>query len=116
MHAALTTIDELAHLPMDWDGYGALPIHPYTADNAATVIRRLLAHTTAPDITPNANGTLSLEWESSGGSAHLEIGMTRYSFYIKPNNSQTIYRDGMTNEIGVNLGLMVQALLLLAAS
>lgn len=81
---AVNTLKMLAEMPADWDGYGALRLHPETISNAIQAVAGLWRYVPAADITPNPNGTVSFEWESERGTAYLELGRTRFSFYIKP--------------------------------
>jgi hypothetical protein len=92
-------IEELAAMPENWDGYGALRISAETRRNALKALDALLDVPT-PGITPNANGTLSFEWESPRGVAHLEIGRTRFSFYIKPLVGNPILDDERVEQLG----------------
>jgi len=77
-------IEELENLSANWDGYQALPIHPDAIRAAKGLVDSLPTHFVTADVCPNPNGTVSLEWQNDKGRAHLEIGKTRYSFYIKP--------------------------------
>lgn len=111
LRTALISIDEIIAMPADWDGYGALPINARTASNAKNALKLLLAVTPTPDITPNTNGTISLEWESSQGVAHLEIGATRFSLFIKPTSGRTSFADGLADSMTQELGLLISAVL-----
>jgi hypothetical protein len=44
-----------------------------------------------PEITPNANGTISLEWESNRGEVYIEFGKTRISGFLRVEDSPTLY-------------------------
>jgi hypothetical protein len=100
-------IEELAALPENWDGYGALGISAETTLNALKALDAFLDDVPTPEITPSPNGTLSFEWESPRGVAHLEIGRTRFSFYIKPLIGDPIITDGRVEQLGYNLGRLV---------
>jgi hypothetical protein len=53
----------------------------------------------SPDITPNPNGTVSLEWESEIGYAMLEVGITRLSFYAKPVGGTAARLEGRIDDL-----------------
>jgi hypothetical protein len=95
----------------NWDGDGALPISPETNSNALAALRIFETVVPAPEITPNPNGTLSFEWETDAGVGYLEIGRTRYSFYVKPIGGPAILHDGTTENVSSTLGMLVDDLL-----
>lgn len=105
------SVDELAYTEPNWDGYGALPISGETKSNALTALRAFANTAPPPTVVPNPNGTLSLEWETDHGIGHLEIGKTRYSFYVKPNAGRAILSDGEADKIGGFLATFVEGVL-----
>lgn len=106
-------IERLALMPADWDGYDALPISRETKRNALRALEVLARNAPIPEIVPNSNGTLSFEWETAAGGGHLEIGQTRFSFYLKPNavGPKPILMDGKADDIPVQIGAYVSAVL-----
>lgn len=104
-------IQELAQLCLNWDGFGAIPIREGTRNNAIAAVSALLLWTPPPEISPNPNGTISIEWETDSGVAQLEIGQSRYSFFIDPKHGDPILRDGSADYITFDLGMMVAAFL-----
>lgn len=80
---ALELIQEFSRLPENWDGYGALPISPEAVGAASIAARSLYSIAPAAEIFPNSNGTITFEWESPRGLANLEIGKSRFSFYLQ---------------------------------
>jgi hypothetical protein len=108
--AARESIEQLAFPEANWDGYGALPISLEAKSNALTALYALEKTAPAPAVIPNANGTLSFEWETELGVSHLEIGRTRYSFYVRPNIGRTILVDGSASQINRLLGSFVDLL------
>jgi hypothetical protein len=106
--AAREKIEEFARMPENWDGYGALRMSIETIQNALSMLEKLPHDVPMPDMTPNPNGTLSFEWESPVGIGHLEIGRTRFSFYIKPRDSgQPILSDWQVGEPSPDIGTLV---------
>jgi hypothetical protein len=104
-------IGALAELQENWDGYGATRIQNQTIDNARIAADLVLRYAPIPDISPNANGTISMEWESDAGVAHLEIGKTRYSFYIARQADKPILEDGLAGQLAAGLGATVASAL-----
>lgn len=104
-------ITGIASMESNWDGYGAIRISSETAKNTKNAIAILCSYAPIPDITPNTNGTISLEWETIEGFAHLEIGRTKYSFYIKPRAGKAILADGVTDNIEANIGKWIAEIL-----
>jgi hypothetical protein len=107
---AVATLSELLDLSSNWDGYGALPVSDEAMANSKGVLLRLLRYAPAPDIAPNPNGTISFEWASGHGEAHLEIGKTRFSFFVKPKRGRSILADGLVSAINDELASLVAAI------
>lgn len=105
------SVEEQAYSEPNWDGYNALAISSEAKRNALTALRTLELSAPAPSVIANPNGTLSFEWETDHGIGHLEIGRTRYSFYVRPNFGRAILADGDANEIGGFLGTFVEGIL-----
>ena len=104
---ARQAVEQMAFAEDNWDGYGAVPINLYTQMNAKLALGQLEAGVAAPQVTPNGSGTYSFEWETDHGAAHLEIGRTRYSFYVKPVFGTPHFARGCVNQIDARLGLLV---------
>jgi hypothetical protein len=101
-------IEEFARLPENWDGYRAIRIRTETKQNAIGALEMLDDKVPMPDIIPNPNGMLSFEWESQAGIGHLEIGRTRFSFYIKPRYvGHPVLRDWQVGEPRPDIGQLV---------
>lgn len=97
-------INSYSELEDDWDGYGARALDPKTIQNALSAATRLIGRAPLPDLTPNSNGTISMEWESADGLAHLEIGKSRYAFFIRMKNGERYIRDGSAEDVPHFLG------------
>jgi len=104
-------INEIELMEANWDGYNAIIISSDTSKNAKNAIGKLCSYVPIPDISPNPNGTISFEWETQDGFAHLEIGRTKYSFYIKPRTGKAILADGYTKNIEINIGKWIAEIL-----
>ena len=53
-------VDE--HAVEGWDGYDALPIYPASARNAHRFLLSMPRHLASPEIVPEPDGEISLEW------------------------------------------------------
>jgi len=111
VEAAKSEIDLLGTLQLNWDGYGGLAIQEDTKNNALFAAEQILVWTPMPDIAPNSNGTISMEWETEQGVGHLEIGRSRYSFYIQRTHGSPIFADGPTGQLAPLLGIIVSSVL-----
>lgn len=67
-------LSEMRSLNDGWAGEGSLAPRRETIDNAFELMS--LAPEDA-EVTPETNGTVSLEW----GGCHLEVGLTKFSMY-----------------------------------
>lgn len=108
---AHSEVNEIENLPANWDSYGASPISTDVSRNAKQALDTLLCSLPYPDVTPNPNGTLSLEWESSNGFAYIEIGNSKFSAFIRPNLGQSYHFDGNAESIDFNIGPFISAIL-----
>ena len=95
----------------NWDGYGSLGIRPETKTNAIQGIQNVLLEAPVPDVVPNPNGTLSFAWETKNGAAHLEVGQTMFSFYVKPRAGEPILFSGPADQISQMHGSLIANLL-----
>ena len=109
--AAVAEIESLSQLDEDWDGYGAVKISSETRNNALHILHTLPSKLATPDIVPNPNGTISFEWENDKTVAHLEIGKTRFSLYVKPPNGNPALADGAALQFDATLSATIEALL-----
>lgn len=106
-------IEHLASLPAGWDGYGALAISNETKLNAQRSLEVICRGAPVPDIVPNANGTISFEWDTRAGSAHLEIGQTKFSFSLRSSVSglDPILLDGAAEDVPSAIAEQIVAML-----
>ena len=100
---AYDNVYALAEMPDDWDGYGAPAFQSSTIENSLGAIRGLLNIAPAPEITPNPNGTVSFERETSSGVSHLEIGEKKFSFYLLKESQHKFIMDGYCNQADFHL-------------
>ncbi len=76
-------INDIENLKPNWDGYGASPIHPDAIEHARTLHAALIRDGHEVDVTPNPNGTVTLEWAWKFRTYTIEIGKTLMSGYVK---------------------------------
>lgn len=77
-------IDLISSLKDGWHGNGSLQVGSVVLKRtreAAEVISKIEG-LSGPYISPNPQGTISLEWESDRGSVYVEIGRTRVAAFI----------------------------------
>jgi hypothetical protein len=79
----------------NWDGYGGAPSSKQTQINAKIALIAFQSSNVSPDLTLNPNGTISFEWSSSKGDAHLEMGKSRYVGVIRPQSYRKILLSGI---------------------
>jgi hypothetical protein len=91
----------------DWDGYGAAAINERTLDNAVLSLKAMLEGAPAPEICPNPHGTISFEWSSPRGLAYYEIGETKFSFFLKLAEGQSIRFEGEVGQIDHLLPMLI---------
>jgi hypothetical protein len=92
--AARESVERNVYAQANWDGYGALPVSSETRKNALSALSGLEHLAPAPAVIPNPNGTISFEWETEKGIGHLEVGRTRFSFYIRRTSGIPFLLDG----------------------
>lgn len=88
------TVKDFLTLEQDWDGYDAYPISKEAGAAAESFLSGLPSNIESPDLTPNASGTITFEWERGNARASLEIGKRKCSFYLKQPGTRTVYHTG----------------------
>lgn len=116
---AIGLLRELSILEANWDGYNASPIYAKVGANAQRFFGILEARNTAlptPEITPTPAGTIAMEWETAAGEAYIEIGITKFSSFIRLTSGQKQFYDGDAESMGPELLDVVQGSLFPAPS
>lgn len=110
----LHAIEEIRALRENWDGHGAVRVGQRAVDNTASFVNSAFGFLgrglRAPSISPNPNGTISMEWESPDGEAYAEFGNERAIAIIKHLSHPTHYMHGMANEIREALPVFLSTL------
>jgi hypothetical protein len=110
--AAREAIEETSFNEPNWDGDGALAISREVKANAFAALEMIeMTAVPAPEITPNPNGTLSFEWETETGVGQLEIGKSRFGFYVQAQSGPAIICRGNTEHLNRLFGLLVNDLI-----
>ncbi len=102
----LQLLEAYRGLKQDWDGYDADPISSRACEAARTFLTSLPHSFESPDLCPNPSGTISMEWQSSEGEAQLEIGRSKYSFYMRRRGLPTVYHNGASEGAAGVYGLL----------
>lgn len=95
-------IEEIATLEQDWDGYGGAGISVAVARNARNVawhLRSLPDLVVVPGVTPTSSGTIAFTWEMGDLDAHFEVGMTRFSGFVKAGGQSPLLLEGAVEDI-----------------
>ena len=82
----LNEINKISKLKNNWDALGADEISEKCINNIKTIISGLYHYVPSPEIYPNPNGTVTLDWETSGQLVSIEIGDENYSTYWEMAN------------------------------
>ena len=80
---ASTALSDFAGLGAGWDGYDAEPISQEAISNARAALPIFISLLPFPEIVPEQNGTITLEWSAAKGVASLEIGGGRFAFLLR---------------------------------
>jgi len=80
---ALERLDEFARLEVGWDGEHAAPIAPDSIGRARALIVRLIEslgdrYDLVPEISPEPNGSILLQWERAGKEIWIFAEPTRF--------------------------------------
>jgi hypothetical protein len=87
-------VDEYQALDPNWDGYDADQISQEACSAAKTFLVALPSHFESPELCPNPGGTISMAWQSSNGQAQLDVGKSKFSFYMRQRGAATLYHKG----------------------
>ena len=76
-----------------WLGTGAKKIPDAVIERVRSTVRSLerVERLPNPEMTPNENGTISMEWECIKGAVYIEFGRTRISGFIKFKDAPSVY-------------------------
>jgi len=92
--AVVSRLSELSRLGSNWDSYGAQAIDKTCVENAQALMAALPEDVPSPEISPNPNGTLTLDWEGEDRLLSLEVGRTRYSCFWEAGDDTTETDEG----------------------
>lgn len=80
---ALDRIESITLLPENWDGYGADQIDSSCIENTKHVLSMLPNYVPSPEIYPNPNGTITMDWGTNDKSLSIEIGNNNFSSFLE---------------------------------
>ena len=92
-----TQLRKLEALPINWDGYGADPIHPGVLRLMGASLEQMLPITALPgNVVPGADGSLQAEWHLERASFGLLVESDgTLSCWVRPINTPEIERFGL---------------------
>jgi len=96
-------LSEIEGLSNDWDGDGSLAPTQAIVDVTRRIVRSISEILPRPDITPNDNGTITIEWRSQDDYASLEVGATSFAFMMKFDRDKTRFLNGLVDELNVSM-------------
>jgi hypothetical protein len=80
---AVENIRSFAELQDNWADEGSLAPSQDVLRHAEQIAKQMAMSIGFAEISAMPNGTIAFDWDTERGSANLEIGKTRFSFYIK---------------------------------
>jgi hypothetical protein len=107
-------ISAIARLRQNWDGYGAIPVSNNARQNTMAFVNSTAfanMNFGSPQVAPNPNGTMSVEWENAEGEAYVEFGDALASAFIKRTDGRPVYMHGNAAEIIALMPVLIQTYL-----
>jgi len=95
----LARLHEISKLGSNWDAYAAEPVDGTCLANARNLLTALPESIPSPEVFPNPNGTLTLDWESGDQVLSLELGAQRFSSFWQSHHRTTTAEGEITQEI-----------------
>lgn len=105
---AFERLKEISRLAENWDGYGGSSVPSAIVGTAALLLNAL--RTPPQNVYPDPVGTVVLEWESFAGRAYIELGLTRYNFYVSASGAQPRAKVGSIDEAAQLAGFVADAI------
>jgi hypothetical protein len=93
----------IASLEDGWAGEDSIAPSKAALRNVQRVSRVFSERFPIGTATANDTGTISLEWTTSEGYCHLEIGNSRYAFTLSMSNGFRVFQSGDMKALNVNL-------------
>jgi hypothetical protein len=70
----ICALEDLLHLPGNWDGYGAVRIKEQIAENALLVLVEIMEDDApVPSVVPLSDGGIQVEWHRRGRNLEIEF-------------------------------------------
>lgn len=92
---------QIAVLQDDWDGYGAVRVCENCINNASSIILALPNSIPSPDLFPNSNGTVTLEWDTDNGLLSIELGKDSFSAFFDTKTVQKSEQNSFDGNPGL---------------
>lgn len=107
---ALDKLNKISKLEDDWDLFGANVVSVECVKNVSVIINDLYQDIPSPDIYPNPNGTITLDWEVGEQLLSIEVGDTNYSSYWETANATKMDAEVFNGKIPTFLFVALQFL------
>lgn len=106
-------LNSLLSLKDNWDGYGAIPIYREVVKKAQWFLRVLpseyLRYIENDNITPNTNGTLTIDFEDNeGGVVSISMGVEYDNFYFDVNDKPIAEAEKITISPDENIPFLLK--------
>ncbi len=96
---AVATVRSFGSLTEDWDGSGGVPFDPRTLRHAEAILTTLAKWVSVPAVYPESNGTVTLDWVADDYQCLIEVGLTRFSAFIR-RGPNVLYQNQGLVEVG----------------
>lgn len=98
IETALEALAEFTTLQDGWNGAGSLAPSWQALSASIAFLSRMQGTVGQVELTPNESGTISFEWETQRGYAHIEVGRTKYALSIEPEVGSSTFENGQLRD------------------
>jgi len=95
---SLEALAEFTTLKDGWNGAGSLAPSWQALSASIALLSRMQGTVGQVELTPNESGTISFEWETQRGYAHIEVGRIKYALTIEPDIGGAVFENGQLRE------------------
>lgn len=98
VETSLEALVEFTTLKDGWNGEGSLAPSWEALSASIALLSRMQGTVGQVELTPNESGTVSFEWETQRGYAHIEVGRTKYALTIEPDFGSPVFENGQLRD------------------
>lgn len=102
-----SALDEIESLEDNWDGEGSLAPTAEIVDATRRIVQATSGILPRPEITPNDNGTITIEWRAQADYASLEVGSTSFAFMMQFDRTRTRFLNGRLGDLDASMAVEV---------